>query len=189
MPVIRCFSCVNIFFDPVITSGLYWIYLKEGFELDAAASWGISSHRWRPHEKSALKHRGSERNHTSEEEQRGGGLSCSVLICIWSCDVWGEGWISKSGGPERDTRSRVSVLRGPLESNALKLPLFDWEPEKESKREEEESERLLVRSEWASEAAWAPSPSLSLSLTKAVTQERDNCSLDLSLPSLKMTSR
>ncbi len=32
-----CFVCLAIFFDPMITSCLYSIYLKESFGLDAAA--------------------------------------------------------------------------------------------------------------------------------------------------------
>lgn len=48
-----------------------------------------------------------------------------------------------------DRRSRVSAFGEPPESDILKLPLFDWDPERERARasEEEESERLLVWSE------------------------------------------
>lgn len=48
----------------------------------------------------------------------------------------------ESGGPETDRRSQVSALPRPLESDTLKLPLFDQEPEGESEREGRRSRRV-----------------------------------------------
>ena len=142
---------LNIHFDPVITtSSSSSFYFKDSFGLDAAApeasppsgqgrTWGVFK-----------KLRESERNHTSEEEQeeqeggRGGGLLRSVLICIWGCDVWREGRISKRWSVERHTRSRVSALR---EAPRVQLTeaAFVWlgnqrEREREGEREQEEEE-------------------------------------------------
>lgn len=79
----------------------------------------------RPHKKSVFKARQWEKPH-----QWGGGLNRSVLICIWSCDFWGEGWIRKAV-VHRETRGvRFQFCEG-LESESLKLPLFDCEPERE----------------------------------------------------------
>lgn len=80
---------------------------------------------------------------------------------------------------------RFHLQPGPLESEALKLSLFDRDPGRESirerEREEIEKSRSLFRLERVSEAELAPSLSL--------THEQDNFSLDLDLPSLKMNLR
>ena len=180
---------LNIHFDPVITtSSSSSFYFKDSFGLDAAApeasppsgqgrTWGVFK-----------KLRESERNHTSEEEQeeqeggRGGGLLRSVLICIWGCDVWREGRISKRWSVERHTRSRVSALR---EAPRVQLTeaAFVWlgnqrerERGRESKRRKRRRvERLLVWSEWGRAAEWAPSRSL-------FAHEQDNFVLDLRFP-------
>jgi len=135
----------------------------------------------RPHKKSVYKAWRIEKPH-----QWAGGLNRSVLICIWS---WRAG-LEKRWSTERHAESDFSFARAPWVRITEAAFVWLWTRKRERERgqregEEEESVRLLVWSEWAGQAEWAPS----LSLRRAITHEQDNFSLDLSLPSLKMTSR
>lgn len=97
----------------------------------------------------------------------GGWFNWSVLIWIWSWDVWGEGWIRKRWSIEETLGVRFQLYEGPLSPDSLKLPLFDWEPESERARENQgarerrRKEQFLVWSEW--ERGRVSSISLSLS--------------------------
>lgn len=164
-------SYLNICFDPDRSSCLC---LKKA--LNAADVTVSSPSKSRPHTKSAPKCWESERNHTSEGEQEkcwcvslveGGWFNWSVLIWIWSWDVWGEGWIRKRWSIEETLGVRFQLYEGPLSPDSLKLLLFDWEPESERARENQgarerrRKEQFLVWSEW--ERGRVSSISLSLS--------------------------
>lgn len=101
----------------------------------------------------------------------GGWFNWSVLIWIWSWDVWGEGWIRKRWSIEETLGVRFQLYEGPLSPDSLKLPLFDWEPESERERESggkrEEEGRAVFSLEWmrARQSELHLSLSLSLSLS------------------------
>lgn len=135
------------------------------------------------HTKSAPKCWESERNHTSEGEQEkswcvslveGGWFNWSVLIWIWSWDVWGEGWIRKRWSIEETLGVRFQLYEGPLSPDSLKLPLFDWEPEseRESGGKREEEERAVFSLEWM--RARQSELHLSLSLTVSLSAPHRN---------------
>lgn len=44
----------------------------------------------------------------------------------------------------RETGVGFQFLRGPLDSDTLKLPLFDWEPERERRRRRTRGVRRLL---------------------------------------------
>lgn len=131
-------SYLNICFDPDRSSCLC---LKKA--LNAADVTVSSPSKSRPHKKCSQVLRKWEKPHQWRGAVEklvcvsgggGGWFNWSVLIWIWSWDVWGEGWIRKRWSIEETLGVRFQLYEGPLSPDSLKLPLFDWEPESERER-------------------------------------------------------
>lgn len=105
----------------------------------------------------------SERNHTSARGPAGavgGGFNRSVLICVWSSDVWREGRIRERWSVERQEESSFSSAKGPLSPTHWGCLCLTGK-QKEWEEEEEESELEAFSSDRVRKAEQAPSLSLS----------------------------
>lgn len=89
----------------------------------------------------------------------GGGFNWGVLICIWSCDVWGEGRIRKCWSVEKWEESSFSFARAPWVRHTEAAFVWLGIRERERRRRKRRRRRRVCafRLEQGRKAEWAPS--------------------------------
>lgn len=87
-----------------------------------------------------------------------GGFNCSVLICIWSCDLWREGWIRKWWSRDRQEESGFSSAKAPWVGHTEAAFVWPGTRVREGERGGDRGESEPFRLEWERQSGLHLSP-------------------------------